>query len=319
MQFTETKEAFGACTKITITSQQGDSFSIIPEMGARLNNFTVNTSKETLDIIDGYDSLAELETEYYSKSSLLAPFPNRISDGTYKFETDEYTLQINKPDEHNAIHGFVSDKPFSVVSSGVVDGQYQLMLEYVSKETKGYPFPFAINVVYMFSSDGMLTVQTRVINSGTRSIPIGFGWHPYVTFRKNINELALRLPAVHQIEVDDRLIPTGSMFTVTDWTTQKSLGETTFDTGFQFLSNDKTVSLFDVERNIGIQVECRDGYEYVQVFTPPWRTSLAIEPMTCVANAFNNGLGLKILKPEESLFAEFCISVTRSTVRQTEQ
>ena len=39
---------------------------------------------------------------------------------------------------------------------------------------------------------------------------------------------------------------------------------------------------------------------YLQVYTPPDRKSIAIEPMTCIANAFNNGIGLKNLQPEET-------------------
>ena len=44
-------------------------------------------------------------------------------------------------------------------------------------------------------------------------------------------------------------------------------------------------------------------YAYVQVFTHPRRHCLAIEPMTCAGNAFQNGFGLVVLKPGEMLRA----------------
>jgi len=42
-------------------------------------------------------------------------------------------------------------------------------------------------------------------------------------------------------------------------------------------------------------------YNYLQVFIPPDRMSIAIEPMTCNANAFNNKDGLITLSPGEVL------------------
>lgn len=145
MNFVKTYDTFGLYTKLTITNSNGISFTVIPEMGARLNNFVVESKEGLLDIIDGYTSEEQLANEYYSKGSLLAPFPNRIADGLYEFEGRIYNLLINKLDENNAIHGFISNKAFSIVRSEAVLDGYELELEYTSKQEKGYPFLFAVN------------------------------------------------------------------------------------------------------------------------------------------------------------------------------
>ena len=40
---------------------------------------------------------------------------------------------------------------------------------------------------------------------------------------------------------------------------------------------------------------------YLQVFTHPNRHGIALEPMSCAPDAFNNGLGLQVLEPKASL------------------
>ncbi len=148
MKFTETKETFGPYTKITVTAEDGTSISVIPEMGARLNNFLIPLQGDVFDIIDGYSSAEELGIEYYSKSSLLIPFPNRIANGGYEFEGKTYQLPLNKPDEGNAIHGFISDKPFVLKRSEAVGADYELEFCYTQSAIDGYPFQFEVVVIY---------------------------------------------------------------------------------------------------------------------------------------------------------------------------
>lgn len=309
MTFLETKEAFGPYTKVTVTADSSVSMSIIPEMGARLNNFIIPTKDGVVDIIDGYESVEELTTEYYSKSSLLAPFPNRLADGTYEFMGSRYQLPLNKTDEGNAIHGFVSNKPFTLRRSEAVGQGYELELCYTSESVEGYPFVFEVTVVYLLTESGTLRISTNVKNSGESPLPFGLGWHPYFTTGTKIDDLELRLPIVEKLEVDNRLIPTGETEEVLDWTLSKSLSGVQFDTGFAFVSEDKTVRLHDASKNLTVAINFLEGYQYVQVFTPPWRTAIAIEPMTCAANAFNNKQGLQVLNPGESQPAVFEILV----------
>ena len=53
-------------------------------------------------------------------------------------------------------------------------------------------------------------------------------------------------------------------------------------------------------------------YNFLQVYTPPHRKSIAIEPMTCAPDAFNNKDGLIVLGPFESFYAVCGIKHTLS-------
>ena len=48
----------------------------------------------------------------------------------------------------------------------------------------------------------------------------------------------------------------------------------------------------------------KDKFNFLQVFTPPYGTSVALEPMTCNVDAFNNGEGLVTLAPGATLEAK---------------
>jgi aldose 1-epimerase len=313
MSFTETREPFGEYTKITVAHKEsGNEIAIIPEMGARLNHFQVNLHGESVDIIDGYSDGETFADGAYSKSSLLAPYPNRIADGQYMFRGKEYQLDINKDGENNAIHGFVSNKDFHLKSSGIVEDYYELVFQYVSEGAKGYPFSFKMTVIYRFGGV-WLEVDTKLTNLGKTNIPAGFGWHPYFKIGDNVSELRLRLPEVEKISVDKHLIPTGKKEIYTDFANLAGIGNTEFDTGFQLIGKQGEVELYNELHGLYVTLSMMgkdNPYQYVQLYIPPSRDSIAVGPMTCAANALNNGLGLRILAPEESLHARFTILVS---------
>lgn len=309
MSFTETRGVLGRFATLAVRNGSGSQIIIIPEMGARLNSFTVASDADSIDIIDGYTSPEELSDEYYAKSSFLAPFPNRVADGRYDFLGKTYQLPINKEDEHNAIHGFISDKAFRIVSASSEGDRYVAVFEYQSPGEEGFPFPFRSVVTYTLFEGNQLSVKTEIQNTGNTSMPAGFGWHPYFTLGGAVDELELRMPPVEQIEVDGRLIPTGKVVPNDAWAKQKKIADTRFDTGFRLTGAPRSISLVSSRKNLEVTVSVGEGYGYVQLFTPPWRTSIAVEPMTCGADAFNNGFGLKTLHPREALSAEFEIEV----------
>ena len=65
-----------------------------------------------------------------------------------------------------------------------------------------------------------------------------------------------------------------------------------FDDGY---SLENPNCLFDTD-TYALQLSFDTGKEaFLQVYTPEHRKSIAIEPMTCVTDAFNNGIGLEVL------------------------
>jgi aldose 1-epimerase len=53
--------------------------------------------------------------------------------------------------------------------------------------------------------------------------------------------------------------------------------------------------------DVSLEITQGDSLGYIVVYTPGRRDSIAIEPQTANVNAFNNGEGLTVLNPGQSL------------------
>ena len=147
------------------------------------------------------------------------------------------------------------------------------------------------------------------------AMPLGVGWHPYFKTIGTIDKLKLYLPQVEKIMVDSRLIPTGQKEPYADFEQGELIGKTAFDTGFVIKNSGGervSTALVDQENNLRIEIWQEVGvgkFNYLQVYTPPGRQAVAIEPMSCATNAFNNGEGLQILPLRGVFLAKFGVSV----------
>lgn len=277
---------------------------LIPACGAILNALVVSGAQGLYNCIDGFIDYADFITHNARsfKSNLLFPFPNRIKDGRYEYSGIEYQLPINFPDEQNAIHGFVYDKEFMVEDCVEQANFAAIELVYATIQgEQGFPFSFMVRVRYEFSEKG-LELQTTITNTGQEAFPFGFGWHHYMSLGERIDSYALSFPAECLLHVDDRSIPTGEEVPYTAFNTMSCIEKTVLDTCFSLQQNtDIRINLTHAQKGRGVFLCFSSAdFPYLQVYTPPHRNSIAIEPMTCPPDAFNNKKSLRIAKPHES-------------------
>ncbi len=287
----------------------GESVSILPEFGGLINSIKLSCGSGLVDILHGYSSAEELTRELAClfKGCSLFPYPNRVNGGRYYFEGREHCLPQNFPQEGNAIHGLVFDKEFRVESLHANNDGCMLELMYVSDGMQGYPFSFEIKQRYGLSEERGLVVTTEIINSSLGVIPVGQGWHPYFSLgTSSIDTLFLKIPGNSIFETDERGIPTKKKLTFSKFSNLEVIGSSSLDCCYEIQTNAPFIDtlLFNKRDNIGLRLrqqtgEC--GCNYLQVFTPPARDSIALEPMSCAPDAFNNGYGLMHLQRGESL------------------
>lgn len=146
-------------------------------------------------------------------------------------------------------------------------------------------------------------------------MPFGDGWHPYFNLNNLVNEVYLEVPSCTIVEIDEKFIPTGRLIENTDYLSFNKAGSMHFDTCFQ-LDKTKPVAvtrLYDKQKHITISIWQQTGegkYNYMLLYTPPDRNSIAVEPMTCQPDAFNNHKDLIILKPFDFFEASFGVQIT---------
>ena len=277
------------------------SVEIVPACGAILQGFTVLNNGEFINVIDHYDSgddfAATVERGF--KGCKLSPFACRIKDAVYTFNDQKYTLDkftLNG----SALHGLLYDAVFTLFSQEVTD-QYAgiVLLHRYRATTQGYPFNYDCIVTYKLEEENILHIDTEIINRDVLSIPVQDGWHPYFTFGSPIDNLQLKIQSKERILFDQHMIPTGKKETYNQYVAFRQINDVLFDDCFSInVSEGVPASILkDDIQKLQVEIYPDKSYPYLQVYTPPHRNSIAIENLSAIPDAFNNGIGLITLAP----------------------
>lgn len=240
----------------------------------------------------------------------LIPWPNRLADGRYRFDGIDYQVALTEPEKHNAIHGFLRWRPWSVLDreqSRVTMGTRLFPLQ-------GYPFLLDVRLEYALSPEGLL-VATTAANLGDTPCPYGAGQHPYLSPGTGLlDDCTLELEAETRILTDDqRQLPVGTESvanTPYDFRGGRTLGTLKIDFGFTGLARDSGGRAWArLTGSDGRRAELWvDGsYPIIEIYTGDTlaphrrRRGLGTEPMTCPPNAFQTGVGVIHLQPGQAV------------------
>lgn len=283
-------------TQFTITA--GDHEATVVEVGGGLRRY----AQRGTDVIAPY---AEDELPPNSAGAVLVPWPNRLRGGRYLFGGTTYQVPVTELPAGNATHGLARWLRWTAVA--VAPSAVTLGVD-IPPQT-GYPFEVHVEVAYSLHPDHGLGVTTVARNTGTAAAPFGAGFHPYFSVRGSaLDEVALQVPASKRLVTDEAQVPVGVKDvanTPYDLRQPRRLRAQRFDDGFTDLSYVDGRGAADVQtRSGGARLWFDDTFRYLQVFTTERlggaTSAVAIEPMTCPANAFNSGTGLIVLEPRGS-------------------
>ncbi len=294
----------GADMKIQLADTSNNTLAEIYSFGALLNKFLFEYSKGTLNVIDGFESPEEARKDITPlfKSAKLTPFVCRVEQGLYEFGETEYQLQKYFMKEH-AIHGLVFDQVFDVIETAEKTDYALVVLQYeYTKTTEGYPFRFRCEVSYKLHPNNKVEISTKITNIDNKLIPVTDGWHPYFTVGDYVNDCQLEFQSKEMLEFDEGLIPTGNLIPYQEFGSLKQFGPTWFDNCFSvnFAECQPMVVLRNPRLMLQVEIHPDQSYPYLQFFTPDHRRSIAIENLSAAPDAFNNGMGLHVLAPDES-------------------
>ena len=311
------EEAVGTLYQIKLlNTRTGEYATVLPDFGGNLNDLVLaRANGSLLSVIAGYRTTPEAQQNVGYLSSKLIPFPNRLRDGAYTLDDTHYQLPITRPQEGHAIHGLWHSTPYKVTKIKANDQKAVVCLELQYKGTEaGYPFSCRVQLKYKLTDSG-LRCTTEVTNTGKNKMPFGDGWHPYFKLdSETIDDLEMTVPPVRFLATNNRSVPTGEMVSFLDFFQGASLDSTKLDHGFKLLQNNGKAStiLRNPLTNTALEIwqEAGEGeYDYLQIYTPNDRKTIAIEPMTCAADAFNNGLGTIVIPPKGSWKSKYGVGM----------
>lgn len=303
-----------------VQSRSGEQFVIatngmsatITETGATLRSF-VHANEQ---IVWGF---GEDELSGGGRGQVLAPWPNRLQDGTYRFDGVEAIAAIDEPSTRCALHGLVRWLSWQAISQS----SSRVSLRCPIAPQPGYPFCLSLELDYELVDDG-LQVTTRARNVDDRRIPFAIGFHPYLLGSEgSIDHALLSLPAGKRLRLDTLGLPYANQTEPTNEALSSSgglhLSGQRFDDCFTALDTEHDrwrAKFFPSSDQRPVILWADAAFRYLMCFTGDTlapndrRRAVAIEPMTSPPNALHSGKDLIVLEPGEEFSASWGIAVS---------
>ena len=284
----------------------GAEFEILSGFGAGLNAWRVPNGNALLDLLFGYRDGSTLHkiAPDTNAGCRLTPFPGRVAYAKFNWNGKDYQLVNNVSWAPHALHGFLQNKEWAFKS---FESDSEKCVAVFTCDWPGafagFPFPFRATNKVTFTGESY-TVESTVKNIGNATMPYSEGWHPYFSLGQKIDELTMGLPESDFAELDKADIPTGNFHADKRFVGGRAIGDEfindCFCLGTDFAGKDADrqdgraeVTLQGANGKITYwQQAGHEQYNAIQIYTPPDRMSIAIEPMTAEPDALNHHRGL---------------------------
>lgn len=286
---------------------------------------------DTKQLLEG-DNDAYKNNAFTIGSAIMLPYANRIrgtlADDGKTIQTTVAGHGVSLPanwqgkhpgSEKHAMHGLLLSSQFVVVEQDNQPEESHISALFSAGDFGGH-WPSSTDVnVQAALKDTTLDILIQATNVGVESLPIGIGAHPYFVFPSgNRQQATLHLPAAKYAPVNnyDDVFPTGELASVTDTPLDftahggRPLFDLYLDNSFTQLQRDTdgnaTVTIRDPATHYGLRVVAASPtIEVIQVYAPPDKAFIAIEPQFNLANPYGaewgeTDTGMVILQPGES-------------------
>lgn len=238
---------------------------------------------------------------------LLAPWANRLARRRYRAAGVTVPLEgLDLPVDGNGlpIHGLLVGAPGWSVERLTTRGDTARLRASIGVDAPAFPFPHRVEVTAVVRAP-VLLVDTRIVPTGRRSVPVSFGWHPYLRLPGGPRrQWRLRLPARRHLALDERGIPTGDVRP--EPAESEVVGRRTFDDAYA-LGRDRRLAI-EGDGDRALEVRCGRGYRFAQVWVPSGKPFVALEPMTAPTNALVDRTAA-VVRPGDTFTASFSLTV----------
>lgn len=203
---------------VTLKNANGVEVDVISYGGIITKMLTPDAKGNMTDIALGFDNLQDYvasKTNNVYFGALIGRYGNRIADGKFTLDGQEYTLATNDGDNH--LHGGTQgfDQKVWGIKPFVKDGKACVELTYTSPDgEEGYPGTLATKVVYELTADNKLDMQFTATTD--KPTVVNLTQHSYFNLAGggSILDQQIQINADQYTPTRPGLIPTGEIASV---------------------------------------------------------------------------------------------------------
>jgi len=206
----------------TLENQNGMKVQLTNYGGIITSIETPDKNKKIKNVVLGFKTLEEYVSDEYLNSypyfgAVIGPVGNRISKGEFSIEGKKYSVVKNNGNNHlhSGVIGF--DKVIWDAKQFKSGDKVGVELSYVSVDGEGgYPGNLDVKVIYSLSNLNEFTIEYFATTDAVT--PVNLTQHTYFNLGdgKTIKNHFLQLNADKYTEVNDEMIPTGNLPSVTN-------------------------------------------------------------------------------------------------------
>jgi aldose 1-epimerase len=303
--------------------------SVVPSAGSQLGALALrpDPAASPVEVLFGPGPERVRQVGWGGGAPILFPFPGRVGGGEFPYRGITYRIPGGHGRGH-PLHGFVGLAPWHVEDAGAdaAGAWIRTRIDHgeLGVPPEAFPGEYRLEVTHRLGG-GRYRHEVRVVNTGSRPFPFGYGWHPY--FRAPLlpggsrAECRIRLPAEARWELTPDLLPTGRRLAVAgpyDLRAGSPLGDKSYDDPFTLLVPDEDggsrAELEDPAAGLRLVVGAGPAFRHWVVYSPRSLGAVALEPYTCAPDAFRleaRGIpaGMLELQPGQSWTAEIWVEL----------
>ena len=212
----------------------------ISDYGARITHFILQSTKEPIDIVLGFDKLEDyLSAREKYHGVTVGPYANRIANGKFLLNDKEYILAQNNGT--NCLHGGLTGFHNRFWEVEEVSKTLATLSVKTKEGEEGFPGNLTVKVKYTLGDDNDLTIE--YFAETANDTVINLTNHAYFNLNgAEQNDITSHVVAINSSSfavVDDRCIPTGKLRDVSgsafDFREPKSISENIEDKDEQLI------------------------------------------------------------------------------------
>jgi len=237
---------------------------------------------------------------------LLAPWANRLGGRRYRaagVDVDLTGQPLGCDPNGLPMHGLLVGRPGWLLGRCSARRGRARLAASIDVDEPAFPFPHRVELS-VAASERQLTIDTTIVPTGRRAVPVAFGWHPYLRLPGTPRRRwRLRLPKRTHLSLDALGLPTGGEHA--EPSEAEPIADRTFDDLYR-LERDRGLALLADDCSITMRGDA--GYPYAQVWVPAGRSFAALEPMAARTNSLLDG-SAPIVEPGDAFTAAFSLAI----------